>query len=216
MCLKDLFRSEHISSNLNIKTALIEISYDAYSTDSSFGEVLDLQFCPTCGGNLKTIAKKERVRLYLQERKRIKKAKEDKEKRLKLEAERIENNKLARIKDFEAGNYYIFSNGVKEIKAANKKHLREISGLSHKQSKEYVGIKHFINGRENKAFKPSYKGDKNEKKNNFSVNYDINKNADINSEICCTNCGKVFIKKTRAHAFCEIKCKDDYWNKVRK
>lgn len=42
--------------------------------------------------------------------------------------------------------------------------------------------------------------------------YIANKEAKCGTEINCAVCGKAFIKKQYAQAFCCSKCKDTYWN----
>ena len=42
--------------------------------------------------------------------------------------------------------------------------------------------------------------------------YITNKGKKIGDKCICPICGKEFIKKTYAHAFCCTKCKDAFWN----
>ena len=42
--------------------------------------------------------------------------------------------------------------------------------------------------------------------------YNTNKALKVGSVCVCPICGKEFIKKTYAHAFCCTKCKDVFWN----
>lgn len=42
--------------------------------------------------------------------------------------------------------------------------------------------------------------------------YNTNKALKVGSVCVCPICGKEFIKKTYAHAFCSTKCKDAFWN----
>lgn len=43
--------------------------------------------------------------------------------------------------------------------------------------------------------------------------YNTNKALKVGSVCICPICGKEFIKKTYAHAFCSNECKNTYWNK---
>lgn len=49
----------------------------------------------------------------------------------------------------------------------------------------------------------------------MKAQYKSNKNAKVKDAIPCPVCGKVFVKKQYAQAFCCVACKDDYHNKRR-
>lgn len=42
--------------------------------------------------------------------------------------------------------------------------------------------------------------------------YYKNKEEIIGNRIVCPNCGNMFTKKNKQHAFCQKRCKDAFWN----
>lgn len=50
------------------------------------------------------------------------------------------------------------------------------------------------------------------KKSKRKLQYEVNKNAKVGTEITCPICSTKFIKRQYSQAFCDGKCKDAYWN----
>ena len=234
MCLVDLFGSGYINSRVNLESGLVEVSYSAYSCDSSFDEELELSHCPSCGQTIKNIIANENKRLAKEKLKRIKETEKIKERDRIDQLEREEMNRVQAIQQLEENNkllaegtYLVFSNGSEEYRAVSRKHLRVLyNNISHTKFK---AIKSFVKGVEDINFirvevsnnKKNNRGSKFfgsdvvKKERSFSVdmnNYEINKNSHIKDNLICPNCGNGFVKKTQAHAFCSIPCKDRFWN----
>jgi len=214
MCLSildDFLNSSYIKSSINYDGSLY-ISYDAYSTDSSFDESIEgFKYCPYCGESIKSIFDREaRIKQQKLEQEYSKKLEQEK----KLEAERKKQNEnrinsaLSNLNtSILNGNYIEYY--VKQInetrKALNKQNLVDILFLEginiSKTSLKCVGVYR--------------KGIKEVQHNKLTRQEQYNKNklSKTGDKCICPSCNSNFIKKTYQQVFCKITCKDNYWNK---
>lgn len=215
------------------------ISYNAYSTDSSFEETLyKFKFCPFCGTDLKSEHEKRMIQRQKEQEKeiakRLKKERAIAKRNEELRLESVASSMIRLERLIQIGSYNIYSYDGVEYKASDKGHLKELFEF---EGKEFVKSKpkfvaQFIKGVDQKKpikkEKPSIiKSEVElEKKEEQPIiksispkeRYTLNKNASVGDEVTCPSCKTNFLKRSYQQAFCSNKgknnCKDNFWNNL--
>jgi hypothetical protein len=202
----------YVDTYLDVENEELSISYDAYSTDSSFYKTISFSFCPHCGSKLSTVLANVLEKIEKQNQKEAKKLL----KQAEIEKERNRQKELVAIQEYsnlltialERGTYNVYElpDGSK-YKAVGRTHLGHILALEGKPTPTKREIKRIA------VYQKHI--EQHEKVKVISDLYDINKNAMVGEKINCACCGLELSKKTYQQKFCSTICKDIYWNKKR-
>ena len=232
------------SLSLIINGESLNISYSAYSCDSSFEEDFKISYCPICGNKLSQEIVDEKIRIKEEAEERKQKELEAKELKRKKQAElnkvkELEKIRLTRVKGiyrlkndetqtFEGWNaeevakeFGVGKKGLICVRPQMKKEEVESWERMERNRKIREEAKETVNFFTKKVVEIS-KEDEQLKQLNDDVLmcqlYEKNKNAKVGDNCVCPTCKSEFVKNSYQQKFCRTKlgteCKDMFWNAI--